>query len=309
MDAAESGRNQVTFRIPMGGMYPSLFDFVDHPSGGMEFERLLEPNCTWRAPSEADRTLIQEWFESFKDFHAREDTQRGTYARTVLVGETPEEWSEPYVLDWGQRIASLVVAATLYTVQASIRYQSLHFTYEGGAERPRGGARLFETLRLGSWPAPYAEELKRPTVEAIVESYPFVRRALKQPPEHRLARALMAYRIATSSTRFADHIPVMLCACLEALTASTKEGEVLDLAQRYTQSMDSRETLQSLYKHRHWFAHGIEISEMSRPEKRMETLDAGLREVKEVLRNALLDDAYFELAGEHARAVRRYLGG
>jgi hypothetical protein len=84
--------------------------------------------------------------------------------------------------------------------------------------------------------------VERPTVEAIVETYPFVRRALEQPANHRLARAIMAYRIATSSTRFADHIPVMLCACLEALTASTKEGEVLDLLQRFAVNRSPRDS-------------------------------------------------------------------
>jgi hypothetical protein len=63
----------------------------------------------------------------------------------------------------------------------------------------------------------------------------------------------------------------------------------------------------SLYKLRHWFAHGAIIPEMKEPSARVQTLDDGFAAAKEVLRAACSDDGLLEAAPKGARSVERYL--
>jgi hypothetical protein len=67
------------------------------------------------------------------------------------------------------------------------------------------------------------------------------------------------------------------------------------------------QALRSLYKVRHWFAHGAPILEMKDPTTRVETIGEGLSAVKEVLLAAYADDNPFAAAAKGAASVRKYL--
>lgn len=298
---------KVVIRFPIGGAHPSVWAYSrGEYDDRTPFERLLEEGTIWRRPTAADRDAIRRWFEVFKEYHSGEHMHRATWEDTVLISEDPVTFDRETMIDWGARITSLVVSTTLNTRHASLRHQAMRFRIEDGLEVPDSGDVRHETLRLGSWPAPYSEELLPERVDAIVQLYPYTRRVYGQDANHRLKRVLLAYRMATSPTRFADPIPVLLCAAIEALTGSTKEREVIALVQRYVGATDAAERLGQLYRCRHWFAHGIDFPDMQDSALRMTSVDEGLLTVKEVLRNAFMDDQLFELAAS-AREARRYL--
>jgi hypothetical protein len=302
-DSAEVA--QITIRVPIGGMFPSVFHFA--PGMGPEFERTIGPGATWRRTTEADRELLAAWFDFYKDFHSAEDARRGEYEPTVLATDEPIREDEEHMNDWGYLITSLVLAATLCTKHIGLRYQSMHFAVDSDRQRPKAGTRRFETLRLASWGGPAAEEITPTLADAIVRLVPFVGRALRQPIDHRVARAVVAYRVATSSAHFADHIPVLLCASLEALTGSSKEGLVLRRVEGFVQSTDAHDKLKRLYLNRQWFAHGADVPAMREVTARDRALDDGLTIVKEVIRNALLDDEFFDAAFGKPRDVAKFL--
>ena len=298
---------EVILRFPIGGVHPSAWAYSrGEYDDRAPFDRLLEQGTIWRRPTPDDREAIRRWFEVFKEYHSGEHVHRATWEHTVLISEGPVSFDQDTMIEWGARITSLVLSTTLNTRQASIRHQALRFRMDDGKEVPDSGDVRHETLRLGLWPASHSEELSPELVEAVVGLYPYTRRVHRQDPNHRLKRAQLAYRMATSPTRFADPIPVLLCAALEALTGSTKEREVIALVQRYASTSDAADRLVQMYRCRHWFGHGIDFPDMQDPTLRMKSLDEGLLTVKEILRTAFMDDRLFELAGS-ARDVRRYL--
>jgi len=296
----------VTIRVPIGGMFPSLFHYAPGMTDA-EFERMLAPGCTWRRTSEADHESIRGWFEFFKEWHSDEAASRGEYEPTLLATDVPVPEDEEHMREWGYLITSFVLAATLCTEHIALRYQTMRFTFDDGKQFPRSGTNRFETLRLASWGAPAAEEITPLLADAIVRLVPFVQRALRQPMEHRIARALTAYRVATSSIRFSDPLPAMLCASLEALTGSRKEGQVLRRIGAFVQSVDAQDRLRRLYLNRQWFAHGADVPAMREVSAREQSLDEGLTVVKEIMRNALVDDELFDAAFGKPRDVARYL--
>jgi hypothetical protein len=192
--------DQVPIRVPIGGMFPSLFHYA--PGYGPQFERVLEPGCSWRSPTEADRALVARWFEYLKDFYSEEAARRGTYEATLLAADEPIDEDEEHMEAWGSVTASFILAATLCTDRQYFRYQVMRFESEAEDQRPKTGSPLFETLNLGRWGGPSQTELTPPLAESIVALYPYVRRAMNQSSDHRLKRALTAYRVATSSSRF-----------------------------------------------------------------------------------------------------------
>jgi hypothetical protein len=308
IDDDASPRDLLIWRCPVRGIFLDIRDF-DPRQEIAAMSHVLEDGVVWRRTTPTDQREVESWFEFFRDFHSKEDASRQAYAATMLVGQVPEEVSTEVWRRHSRQIQAFVVSATLMTRRASLQYQYLRFH----AEPPHGvvahsGGQENRTVILPGWPSPHQEALLRSQVDGIVRVFPFVTRVLLQPRDHSFMRAVGAYRAAIGQTRYVDGIPVLLCACLEALTAtSTSEKVVRRVASNFVASSDGQQKLERLYLLRHWFAHGLEIAEMRDPEVRDRTLEEGLAVVKEVVRNALMDDAFFEAATVGLRAARAYL--
>jgi hypothetical protein len=115
------------------------------------------------------------------------------------------------------------------------------------------------------------------------------------------------------TSTFVDATPILLCAALEALAADFNSAVVIRrLVPRHLISSEesvARERLETLYLLRHWFAHSASIPRMSDIDSRKRALSEGVEVVKEILRAAVADDAFFEASASGVKAARIYLDG
>ena len=291
------------WRAPLRGVFQDQRE--GDPFNVTTFSRQLEAGVVWRSTDEDDREMMSDYFDFYAEGHAAAEADAMIYSASVLSSEEPGLGSN---FGPGLGLDTFINALSLHTA-APLSIQLLRFEIETSDEVrifPNSGTRLFRTVHLPSWgAAPFQQPIGTTTIDAVADSYPRVKLVLEQSEDHGLRRSLGAYRAAISDHTFIHAIPVLLCASLEALAASYKEASVLSRIARY--APEESKTLESLYKLRHWFAHGATIPEMKDPAVRIETLDKGIALVKEILVRAYADTDLFEAAAQGAPAVKGYL--
>jgi hypothetical protein len=291
----------LTWRVPVGGVFQDQGE--GDPFTESMFSRELEAGVVWRTTTKTDREIMSIFYDFYTESHAVVDADAMIWADTLLASEEPGVELAP-----GLSPDAFVNALSLHT-EAPLRIQVLRFEVEISDEErilPHLGHRLFRTVHLPSWGTQgFQQPIGMTTIDAVRNTYPNIKRLLEQSEENGLRRSLGAYRAGVAEAAYIHAIPVLLCASLEAIAVSYKESAVIQRLARY--APEASGTLESLYKVRHWFAHGAPIPEMKDPIARIQTIGKGLAAVKEILIAAYADDELFEAAKQSGSSVTKFL--
>jgi hypothetical protein len=277
-----------------------------HEVEGVALDPLpLEGGVEWRlSPSDAERELMERWFEFYRDGVAKVEATDFVHADTVLVGA-------PFPLNESMPpfVTSFVIAASLH-VDSRVRSRMLLFDHSGGEWQPHSAASMEQFTRLQNWSP--QRPVQPETREAITRTYVAVRRGVARGLEHPFFLALAGYRMAASSG-FSEVTAILLCSALEAIAADDESGVVTRrLVPRYLDSTEPSEAegrLADLYLLRHRFVHSTLIPRMGDAKVRAQALSEGYAVVKEILRNAIADDRLGDTAAQGVRNARQFLDG
>jgi hypothetical protein len=295
--------------VSISGVFLDIREkFRGDPYGQAEpFSQELDNVVDWRSTSETDRERLKEWHDDFSAFHTEGESDSVINADSVLSPRGPSLLEDQG--DSQPIVDAFIIALSLHT-SAQINAQMLRFEIEESPEDeesiiPHSGGRVFHSVRLPGWNL--QQPITRDLIAEVVNTYPDVKRVRAQPAEHGMMRSLSAYRAATSLQGFIDAIPILACASLEALTATRRwEDVIARVVPRYAPEK-VRPSLEALYQLRHWFAHGMNVPDMSKSEVRLRTVDDGLLAVKGVLRSAVADPDLFAAASSGVKAVKAFL--
>jgi hypothetical protein len=293
--------------VAISGVFLDIREkFRDNPYGSPQpFSFEVENGVHWRSASETDRVRLAEWHDDFSAFHTEGESDSVISADSVLSPQEPSRLEDQG--DTQPIVDAFIIALSLHT-RTQITVQMLRFEIEESPEEsilPHSGGRVFHSVRLPGWNL--QQSITRDLMADVVNTYPDVRRVRAEPVEHGMMRSLSAYRAATSLQGFMDAIPILACASLEALTATRRSEDVIArVVPRYAPEQ-VRPQLEAFYRLRQWFAHGMNVPDMSRPEDRFRTLDEGLLAVKAVLRSAVADSGLFAAASSGVKAVKAFL--
>jgi hypothetical protein len=262
-----------------------------------DFSLDLEPGIALRSPTDSDAQLLDDWFRTFEKYITEPEIESAKAADLVIHSDTEQR-------NFPEKVTAFVLALSLHT-RSPLTARALHFDLNGeGNVDTRQGHEVNMIRRMPNWDA--EQVMERSELHGVAQTYPHVVRARES--QHSMARSLGAYRAAVSAA-FLDTVPILACASLEALVAADKSGVVIRrVVRRYAPEDDlAEEKLNSLYKLRHWFAHGATIPEMRESDVRDRVLDDGLATVKEILRAAYADDDLAKAADSGIKAVRACL--
>jgi hypothetical protein len=296
MSTPEAERVRTAWLAPIEGVFRDLReDLFALP----DFSYELEPGVIWRSKTKSDQRLIDDWFRFYQEYVAKDEIESARSADSALRSDTEHD-------NFPEKVTALILALSLHT-RTPLAGWALHFdlNHDGEVTGQSGNPPSSRTLRLRGWNE--AQPITRSVLLAVTRTYADVAR-IRALPDLGVGRSLGAYRGAISRGGFVDVVPILACASLEALVASDKSAVVIRrVIPRYASADPAEETLKSLYKLRHWFAHGATIPEMREADVRLRVLDDGLTVIKEILRAAYADQALVKAGESGVKAVRAYL--